>query len=95
MVTMETRFVSASWCKACVRIKEPFIAHCKAVGLEPTWLDYDSMSEEEKDTIKSLPTIMVRVGAKPWTHYVASEFEYWKNDITSLSLQSMMKSETF
>ncbi len=84
---MEIRFVSASWCKACVKIKEPFIAHCKAVGIEPMWLDYDTMSEEEQGTIKSLPTIMVREAEKPWKHYVASDFEDWKNAVAITAIK--------
>ena len=85
---METRFVSATWCKACVKIKEPFIAHCKAVGIEPMWVDYDTMSEEEKDTIKSLPTIMVRGPNEPWKHYVAAEFEAWKTAVALTALKT-------
>lgn len=85
---LETRFISAVWCKACVKIKEPFIAHCKAVGLEPTWLDYDTMNEEEQATIKSLPTIMVREAGKSWTHYIASEFEDWKTAVALTALKT-------
>ena len=90
---MEVKFVSAIWCKACVKIKEPFVAHCKAVGIEPTWLDYDSMSEEEQASIKSLPTIMVRSDpGESWIHYVASEFETWK---TMVAMKSLKMTEDF
>jgi hypothetical protein len=92
---MEIQFVSATWCKACVKIKEPFIAHCKAVGIEPTWLDYDTMSEEDKETIKSLPTIMVRMGSnEPWIHYAASDFEDWKNAVAITALKTVTALQT-
>ena len=94
MIRMETRFVSATWCKACAKIKEPFINHCKALGIEPEWIDYDSMTEEDQATIKSLPTMMVREAGKPWIYYIASEFESWKSTITSFSLASIMEKTT-
>ena len=76
---MEVQFVSASWCKACIKIKPDFIAHCKILGIEPTWVDYDGLEDGDfKESIKGLPTIMFRLGEAPWTHYVASQFEAWK-----------------
>lgn len=92
---MEVQFVSASWCKACTKIKPDFIAHCKILDLEPTWVDYDELDEGVfKESIKGLPTILFRIGETPWTHYVASQFEAWK-EIAAASVSTPMDVDDF
>jgi len=88
---LEIQFISASWCKACIKIKPEFIAHCALLGVTPTWVDYDEIEEGTfKASIKGLPTIMVRT-ADVWTHYVASQFESWKLESASLVLTTAIR----
>jgi thiol-disulfide isomerase/thioredoxin len=89
---MEVQFVSASWCKACIKIKPDFVAHCKIIDLEPKWIDYDEL--EDKESIKGLPTIMFRIGDAEWTHYVASQFEAWK-EVSAAAVSTPMDVDDF
>ena len=92
-MSIEIRFVSAPWCNACSKIKEPFISHCACLEIIPGFLDYDSLDEEFQASIKSLPTILVRKeGGQGWTYYTAVEFETWKMDTILLNLK---KTEDF
>ena len=90
-MALEIQFVSASWCKACIKIKPDFITHCALLGVTPTWVDYDEIEEGEfKASIKGLPTIMVRT-TSVWKHYVASEFDAWKLESASLALTTAIR----
>ena len=84
---MKIDFISAPWCKACEKIKPDFIEHCKNLGVEPTWINYDELDDSEfKDSIKGLPTIRMFTGT--WTTYVASQFEAWKSAAVSAILST-------
>lgn len=84
---MEIQFVSAPWCKACSVIKPDFIAHCKLIGIEPMWINYDEMDEEFQGTIKALPTIKVRTDTD-WTYYTKDTFEAWKDIVMAYVLKT-------
>jgi len=92
-MSIEIKYVSATWCSACSRMKELFVNHCAYLEIIPGFLDYDSLDEEFQTSIKSLPTILVRKeGGQVWTYYTAVEFETWKTDTILLNLK---KTEDF
>jgi hypothetical protein len=55
-------------------------------GAEFATVDYEEMEEDEKNTVKSLPTIRMRVASTdPWSTYTADTLETWKTDIVKLA----------
>jgi thiol-disulfide isomerase/thioredoxin len=84
---LEIQFVSAPWCKSCDKIKPEFIAHCKIIGTEPIFINYDTMDEDFQATIKSLPTIKVRNDTdEEWTYFTALTFDAWKTFVINIAL---------
>lgn len=57
-ITIE--YIGATWCGPCKTVKPvaEVLAHKFAVPI--AFLDYDEMEEEEKDTVKKLPTVHIR-----------------------------------
>ena len=88
-MSLQVRYFSAAWCKRCVTLKPDFIEHCKILGVEPEWIDFDSLDDdsEMKRAIEALPTMMVRAEVTaPWEMYTASTFNDFKIRSSELSL---------
>ena len=85
-VKIEVEIISAAWCKRCHTIKPEVAALCAIAGTSLNVVDFEEMEEEEKATIKSLPTIRMRLGTS-WTSYTATMLEDWKTAITAASLR--------
>ena len=84
---MEVQLISAPWCKRCQVVKPDVTAHCTMNGLTLTIVDYEEMSDEEKATIKSLPTIRMRSGPlDTWSVYVTDTLESFKTDLAQASM---------
>ena len=85
-VQIEVQIISAPWCKRCHIIKPEVARYCTMTGLELVAVDYEEMEEAEKNTVKSLPTIRMRVSSTdPWSTYTADTLETWKTDIVKLA----------
>jgi len=55
-------------------------------GAEFATVDYEEMDEVEKNTVKSLPTIRMRVASTDsWSTYTADTLETWKTDLVKLA----------
>jgi thiol-disulfide isomerase/thioredoxin len=82
---IEVQIISAPWCKRCHIVKPEVAKFCGMNGVVLTEVDYEEMEEAEKETVKSLPTIRMRVSPSPWSAYTADTLEAWKTDIVKLS----------
>jgi thiol-disulfide isomerase/thioredoxin len=83
---IEVQIISAPWCKRCLTIKPEVARYCQLNGVTLTVVDYESLEEKEKETVKSLPTIRMRiVTSTDWSVYTADTLETWKTDIIKLS----------
>jgi hypothetical protein len=91
---MEVQLISASWCKRCHVVKPDVAAHCTMNGLVLTIVDYEEMSDEEKATIKSLPTIRMRPGPlATWTIYVTDTLDSFKADLAQASMKQTQNTD--
>lgn len=82
----EVQLITATWCGRCKTVKPEVEAICKMNGATFTVVDLETL-EEEAATIKSLPTIRVRlVGTSEWTVYTAATLEAFKQYMTAKSL---------
>ena len=83
---VEVQIISAPWCKRCHIVKPEVAKFCGMNGASFTEVDYEEMEEIQKDTVKSLPTIRMRLSpSSPWSTYTADTLETWKTDIVKLS----------
>jgi len=86
MPTVNVQIISAPWCKRCHIIKPEDARHCTRTGAELATIDYEEMDEVEKNTVKSLPTIRMRVASTDsWSTYTADTLETWKTDLVKLA----------
>ena len=86
MPAIEVQIISAPWCKRCHVVKPEVARYCTMTGAEFATVDYEEMEEAEKNTVKSLPTIRMRVASTdPWSTYTADTLEVWKTDIVKLA----------
>ena len=88
---IEVQIISASWCKRCGTVKPDVAKFCGMNGAVFTEVDYDAMDDgAEKDTVKSLPTIRMRLSpSAPWFTYTADTLDIWKSDIVRLAPADM------
>lgn len=85
----EVQLISAPWCKRCQVVKPEVAAHCVMSGATMTVVDYETMEEDEKALIKSLPTIRMRLGSdKAWSIFVADTLDAFKTELAQTALQS-------
>lgn len=84
---LEVQIISAPWCKRCHTVKPEVAKFCSMNGAVFTVVDYDEMEDgAEKDTVKSLPTIRMRLSSSAlWSLYTADTLEAWKTDIVKLA----------
>ena len=84
----QVQIISAPWCKRCLTLKPSADAHCKILGITPTWLNYDDFEEDNslKAQVQSLPTFMVRPSeTAEWQMFAADAFEKWKAAVTNMT----------
>jgi len=93
-MAIEVQLISAEWCKRCKDIKPIVIETCKMNGATYEEVDYETMEEADKEAIKSLPTIRMRLGTA-WTIYVANTLDVWKQTIASLSISQATAYDDF
>ncbi len=70
------QMISATWCKRCVVLKKEFQDLCGMIGTTLNIVDFDDdldESSELKQSITSLPTIMIRTAEEePWKFFTAA-----------------------
>jgi len=77
----EVQIISASWCKRCHTIRPEVAATCAVRGIVLEYVDYEAMDDDQKATIKSLPTIRMKISAEAaWVSYTADSLASWKED---------------
>ena len=86
-LVVEVQIISAPWCKRCHVVKPEVAKYCGMNGAALTEVNYEEMDEgAEKDGIKSLPTIRMRLPTvSEWSMYTADTLEKWKMDIMKLT----------
>ena len=85
----EVQIISAPWCKRCQVVKPDVTEHCRIGGAELTILDYDEMEDEDKASVKSLPTIRIRVTPDAgWMIFTADSLEQFKQTLVKAALSS-------
>lgn len=85
---IEVQIISASWCKRCLTIKPEVARYCQLNGATLTVVDYEELDEKEKEVVKSLPTIRMRIVTSysiDWSVYTTDTLETWKTDIVKLA----------
>jgi thiol-disulfide isomerase/thioredoxin len=77
---MELHYIGASWCVPCKLVKPRVEELAKKYGLPLTLWDYDEMEEEQRDSVKKLPTVRIlqeSVLVKEITTQHADLLELW------------------
>ena len=99
---MEVQFISASWCKKCVELKPEAKQLCSIAGIIMTIIDFDELDEIDetdepiKNTIKSLPTIRMKISTGGvWTQYTTNEFDIWKSVMLQQKLHLSFDDDNF
>ena len=85
---IEVQIISAPWCKRCHVVKPEVARYCQLNGAALTVVDYEELDEKEKEIVKSLPTIRMRIvtsSSTDWSVYTTDTLETWKTDIVKLA----------
>ncbi len=56
----QIEYIGALWCAPCRTVKPVAELLAHKFGVPITFLDYDELEEEERDTVKKLPTLRIR-----------------------------------
>ena len=57
-------YVGATWCAPCRTVKPLVVSLAQKFGIPLVVRDYDEMEEEEKTTVKKLPTVRILEGER-------------------------------
>lgn len=83
----EVQVISAPWCKRCQVVKPSVAEYCKISGASYAVVEYDELEESEQATVKSLPTIRMRVNPDAgWLIFTADTIDAWREMVTKISL---------
>ena len=77
-MSASVELISASWCKACIRVKPEITATCRATGASLTITDYDEMDEGQQASIKHLPLIRLTKTDGTVSEYQVDTLNEWK-----------------
>ena len=92
----EVQIISAPWCKRCQTVKPDVAEHCRIGGAEFSILDYDEMEEDDKASVKSLPTIRMRLSPDAgWMIFTADSLETFKHTLANAAISSAITTTDF
>ena len=84
---VEVQIISAPWCKRCQVVKPDVAEHCRIGGAELSILDYDEMEEDDKASVKSLPTIRMRLTPDAgWMIFTADSLDQFKQTLATAAV---------
>lgn len=89
----EIHYIGATWCSTCKVIKPSTEALAKRFGVPLVIKDFDEdLSEEEKDTIRKVPTIrIVEQGAQimEWNVHQVQSLEGWLQTNITMTMDDL------